>query len=144
MSQTLTPYEERAVMEIALRKAETPSRISRASEVLRTPLNPITGRVVTGSTVRSLCAQVESLVDPRAGRDEIARASGVGAVEELAHRSLEECDRLAQNVSVHAQRTAILESAAACVAGLVGAALYVLVLVGAAIRAIRRIGHCYG
>ena len=83
MSKTLTEYEERAVMEIALWKAESPSRVARAFRAVRKPLNEVTGRVVTGSTVRSLCARVESLVDPRAGRDEIARAAGVGMVEEL-------------------------------------------------------------
>jgi hypothetical protein len=144
MSQTLTEYEERAVMEIALWKAERPSRVARALQCVRKPLNEITGRVATGSTVRSLCAQVESLVEPQVQRDEIARAAGVGAVEELAHRSLEECDRLARDVSVHAQRRAIVESSAAGFAGVVGAALYVPALVAAAIRAIRRIGHCYG
>ena len=42
------------------------------------------------------------------------------------------------------RRRAIVESTAAGVAGILGAALYVPVLLGAAIRAIRRIGHCYG
>ena len=102
MSTTLTEYEERAVLEIAHWKAETPSRVARAFQVIRKPLNEVTGRVATGSKVRSLCARVESLVEPKAGRDEIARAAGVGAVEELADHSLEECDRLAEEVSVHA------------------------------------------
>ena len=48
MSKTLTEYEECAVMEIALWKAETPSRVARAIQVLREPLNEVTGRVVTG------------------------------------------------------------------------------------------------
>ena len=144
MSKTMTEYEERIVTEIALWKAETPSRVARAFEVLRKPFNDVTGRVVTGSTVQSWCTRVESLVNQQAGRDEIARAAGVRAVEELAHRSLEECDQLAQDVSVHAQRRAIVESTAAGVAGIVGAALYIPILLGAAIRAIRRIGHCYG
>jgi hypothetical protein len=51
---------------------------------------------------------------------------------------------LAQDVSVHAQRRAVVEASAAGVAGFVGAAVYVPVLLGAAVRAIRRIGHCYG
>jgi hypothetical protein len=144
MSDTLTEYEERAVTEIALWKAETPSRVARVFQVISKPLNEVSGRVVDGSRVRSLCARVESLVEPQTGRDEIARAAGVGAVEELAHRSLEECDRLARDVSVQAQRRAIVESTAAGVAGIAGAALYIPVLLGAAIRAIRRIGHCYG
>jgi hypothetical protein len=144
MSKTLTEYEERAVSEIGHWKAETPSRVARAFQVIRKPLYDVTGRVVSGSSVRSLCARVESLVDPQAGRDEIARAAGVGAVEELAHHSLEECDQLAQDVSVRAQRRAIIESTAVGATGIVGAALYIPVLLGAAIRAIRRIGHCYG
>jgi hypothetical protein len=144
MSNILTEYEERAVEDVALWKAETPSRVARALEWFRKPFNEVTGRVVNGAKVRSLCAHVESLVDPQAGREEIARTGGVGAVEELANRTLEECDRLAQDVSVHAQRRAIVESSAAGVAGVVGAALYIPVLLGAAMRAIRRIGHCYG
>ena len=59
MSTTLTEYEERAVMQIALWKAETPSRVARAFEVLRKPFNDVTGRVVTGSTVQSWCTRVE-------------------------------------------------------------------------------------
>ena len=102
MSNTLSEYEERAVMEIALWKAETPSRLVRGLQVIRKPLNEVTGKVAKGSTVRALCSRVEALVDPQAGRAEIARAAGVGALEELAHRSLEECDRLARDVSVHA------------------------------------------
>ena len=45
MSKTLTEYEERAVMEIALWKAETPSRVTRAFQVIHKPLNEVTGRV---------------------------------------------------------------------------------------------------
>jgi hypothetical protein len=144
MSKTLTPYEERAVEEIALWKAETPSRVARAFEALRKPFNDVTGRVVTGSKMQEWCAQVEVLVNQQAGSDEIARAAGVKAVVELAHRSLEECDQLAENLSVRAQRRAIIEVSAAGAAGIVGAALYVPILLAAAIRAIRRIGHCYG
>ncbi len=73
-----------------------------------------------------------------------SRAAGVRTVEELAHHSLEECDRLAEDVSVHAQRGAILESAAAGAAGMLGAAVSGPILLAAAIRAIRRIGNCYG
>jgi EcsC protein family len=144
MSKTLTEYEERAVIEIALWKAETPSQVSRALYFIRKPLNEVTGRVVNGRTARSLCARVEALVDRQSGRDEIARAAGVGTVEELAQCSLEECDQLAEQVSVHAQRLALLESTAAGMVGIFGAAVNVAVFLRAAIRAIRRIGHCYG
>jgi EcsC protein family len=144
MSNSLTEYEESAVMDIAHWKAEKPSRVSRAFEFFRKPLNAVTGRVVSGSAMRSVCARVEAIIDQQKGRDEIVRTAGVGAVEELAHRTLEECDQLAEHVSVHAQRRALLESGAAGAAGIVGAAVYLPVLVRAAIRAIRRIGHCYG
>jgi hypothetical protein len=144
MWKTLTPYEARAVEEIADWKAETPSRAARAFEALRKPFNDVTGRVVPGSTMQEWCARVEALVNQQAGRDEIARAAGVNAVEDLAHRSLEECDQFAETVSVQAQRRAIIEASAAGAAGIVGAALYVPILLAAAIRAIRRIGHCYG
>ena len=77
MSTTLTEYEERGVLEIAHWKAHAPSWVARAFQVIRKPLNEVTGRVATGSKVRSLCVRVESLVEPKAGRDEIVRAAGV-------------------------------------------------------------------
>ena len=88
-------------------------------------------------------ARVESLVEPQAGRDEIARAAGVGAVEDLAHRSLEECDQLAQDVSVHARqgdyRVDCGGCGGDCRCGPVHSRSF-----GRRDPAIRRIGHCYG
>ena len=79
MSKTLTEYEERAVMEIALWKAETPSRVTRAFQVIHKPLNEVTGRVVTGSTVRSLCARrVACRAASRPRRDCACRRRGRG------------------------------------------------------------------
>ncbi len=67
MSNILTEYEERTVMDIAHWKAEKPSRVSRALEFFRKPLNEVTGRVVSGSAMRSVCAHVEAIVNQQKG-----------------------------------------------------------------------------
>ena len=144
MSETLTEYESRAVRLIAEWKARTPSRVSRALQVVRWPVGKVMGKVVPGPGVQRICDKIEALLEHRGGLAEIARKAGVRDVEELAHRSLEECDQLAREVSVRAQREAILEGATAGVAGIAGEAMHTPVLIGAAVRAIRRIGHCYG
>ncbi|MBV8555084.1 MAG: EcsC family protein [Planctomycetaceae bacterium] len=144
MSEPLTEYESRAVRLIAEWKARTPSRVSRALKVVRWPVGKVMGKVVPEPGVHKICDKVEALLERRNGLEEIARKAGVRDVEELAHRSLEECDQLAREVSARAQREAILEGATAGVAGIAGEAMNTPVLIGAAIRAIRRIGHCYG
>ena len=143
MSKTLTEYEECAVMEIASGKRRRPAgsrSVSSYPQAIERGHRQGGNRVHGAIVVRACRVACRAASRPR--RDCACRRRG--AVEELAHRSLEECDQLAQDVSVHAQRRAIVELTAAGVAGIVGAALYVPVLLGAAIRAIRRIGHCYG
>ena len=143
MSETLTEYESRAVRLIAEWKARTPSRVSRALQVVRWPVGKVMGKVVPGPGVQKICDKIEVLLEHRSGLAEIAqgrRARRRGAAAPFA-RGVRPVGPGGQRP---AQREAILEGATAGVAGIAGEAMHTPVLIGAAVRAIRRIGHCYG
>lgn len=140
----LTEYEAGQVAEIAAWKSEVPSRITWTLEHVREPLGRMLSKALPCSTLSSLLAKAESLIGPDDGLVEIARQGGTSTVEELRHRPLEECDRLALAVSVRAQRQTMLQGAALGLGGPAIDLLFIAVLMAAAIRAVRRIGHCYG
>jgi hypothetical protein len=140
----LTEYESAQVAEIAAWKAEQPGAVSKALQGIRAPLGRIVGRVVPGSMVRTIAEKAEVLVEAHDGVREIAREAGVDDVGELRYRPLQECDRLAAAVSARAQRMALAEGAAAGIGGIVTELGNIPVLIAAAERAVRRIGHCYG
>jgi EcsC protein family len=144
VADRLTGYEAWQVEEIAAWKAEEPGRISRLLEAIRAPLGRIVGTLVPGSIVRAMAEESESIVEHDDSLREIAAAAGIDDIAELRSGALEDCDRLAAAVSVRAQRLAMLEGAAAGVGTVVTEALNMPLLLAAAERAIRRIGHCYG
>jgi hypothetical protein len=140
----LTAYESRQVAEIAAWKAEAPGPLARALKKVREPLGRVVGKAVPGAMVSKLAEKAEPLVESHDGVDQIAHAAGIADVSELKHRPLEDCDRLARSVSARAQRQAVVEGLAAGVGGIATEVLNIPVLLAAAERAIRRIGHCYG
>ena len=144
MADTLTAYESAQVEEIAAWKAEEPGPVSRALKRVRQPLGQLVGKAVPGSLVRKIAEKAEALVEKVEGLQEIASEAGVADIAELRYRPLEECDRLTSAVSTRAQRLALLEGAAAGLGGIVTELGNIPVLLAAAERAIRRIGHGYG
>jgi len=140
----LTAYESGQVGEIAAWKAGEPGRVSRALKRVRGPLGRLVGDAVPGAMVRKMAETAGALVDTHDGLQEIAREAGVGDVGELRYRPLEECDRLARAVSTQGQKLALRGGAAAGPGGFVTEPGSIALLLAAAERAIRRIGHCYG
>jgi hypothetical protein len=104
----LTKYEASQVAEIAAWKSEVPSRISWTLEQVREPLGKILCKALPCSTLSSLLAKAEALIASDDSVDEIARQTGAVRIEELLHRSLEDCDRQALAVSLRAQRQTML------------------------------------
>jgi hypothetical protein len=102
--------------------------------------------------VRAVLDQVDELAAKHDSVSDILHASGAREVRELWDRPLEECDRLAAGVSVRAEHQALLEGMVPAVGGVAipgiggvaAAVVDVPVLFEASLRAIRRIGHCYG
>ena len=101
---------------------------------------------------RKALEEVQSLAEKHDAAADILKASGSSRVEDLLGRPLEECDRLSSLVSVRAEHLALLEGVVPAVGGIaipgVGGALTGVVdvpfLLQASLRAVRRIGHCYG
>ncbi len=140
----LTRYENEQIAEIAAWKAEEPRGIGWALKRVRAPIGRLVGKVVSGSMVHKIADKAGALVESQDGLQDVAREAGVGDVAELRSRPLEECDRLANAVSARAQKLALMEGAAAGLGGFITELGNIPVLIAAAERAIRRIGHGYG
>jgi len=111
---------------------------------LSRPLSRLAARVVPQGAIRALVAKAEAMSEKLGGPAEIAHMAGVPDIRELRDRAFEECDSLAVTISTPAQRQAMIEGAIAGLGGLVTETLNIPVLLTAALRAIYRIGYCYG
>lgn len=148
----MSDYEAEQVRQIALWKSEIPSLLLESYHDLARPISKLITHVAPRGLVRKVLQKVEALAEPRRAADDILKASGASRVAELRGRSLEECDQLARMVSIRAEHLALLEGVAPAIGGVaipgVGGALTAMVdvplLLEASLRAVRRIGHCYG
>ncbi len=148
----LTAYETKQIEEIALWKSERPSHILATFRALSRPFTKLFTKVVPPSAVRKTLEAVEKRAEDHEDLQEFLREFGFATLEELRALSLEECDRLTEKVSARAEHLALLEGAVPALGGLavpgVGGAAIALVdvpiLFEASLKAIRRIGHCYG
>lgn len=150
MQQFLTPYEADQVDQISSWLSERPSVIESVVSTVAAPIARVTSNfaVDLGTVTVGRMARLAALND---GVAEIAQAAGVADVAELKNRPLQECDALALQVSYHNEREALLEGMAFTGLEAVGPIVAVLADIVAesvelvsALRAITRIGHCYG
>ncbi len=150
---TLNDYEAEQVREIALWKSERPSLLLDSYRRLTQPLTKLVSWVVPKGLVETSLAKVESLAEVHNTATDIIEAGGISAIPDLLNRPLQrKCDRLSKMVSIHAEHRVALEGVVPATVGVVlpegGGALAAVadvpVLLEASIRAIRRIGHCYG
>jgi hypothetical protein len=149
---TLSAYEEAQVRAIASWKSERPSLILDAYRGLCRPLSKLIVTIVPKGLARQALTEVQSLSETRELATDILKDSGAVRVEDLLHRPLEECDALASRVSVRSEHLALLEGVVPAAGGIaipgVGGGLTALadipLLLTASLRAIRRVGHCYG
>jgi hypothetical protein len=149
---TLTEHEAEQVRAIALWKSERPSLLLGSYRTLIRPVSKLVARVVPKGLAREALAKVESLAETNDLASDIFQTAGISAIPNLLDRTLEECDWLAMKVSVQAEHRALLEGAVPAAVGValpegggaVAAVVDVPVLLEATLRAVRRIGHCYG
>ncbi len=148
---SLTEYEAEQVRRIALWKAERPGRLLTSYRALTRPISKWVAKVVPGSMVHATLAKVEAASEIQETAADIIKDAGIGAIPDLLHRPLEECDRLADRVSVRSEHYAMLEGVLPAAAGValpglggVAGAVDVPFMLESALRAVRRVGHCYG
>jgi hypothetical protein len=148
----LNAYEEAVVREIASWKSEQPSLILQSYRVLCRPFSKLIATVIPKAAARKALAEVQAISEAGKTAADILQESGVAQIDDLLGRSLEECDRLAKKITVRSEHLAMLEGVVPAAGGIaipgVGGALTAIadipLLLAAALRAIRRVGHCYG
>jgi hypothetical protein len=140
----LNEYEAQQADEIAAWKSERPSLVMTAFRRLSQPLTRAAARVMPASAFQSVVLKADQMSQKFGGPAEIARKAGVKDVTELRTWPLEECDRLADDISAPAEREALIEGMIAGLGGIVTETMNLPVLLTAALRSVYRIGHCYG
>ncbi len=150
--KALSDYEAEQVEAIAAWKAERPSLLMDSFRSVARPLANLFKKCVPGTSVRAILNEVEKRAEAHESACDILKTAGASKIHDLWYRPLEVCDRLADEVSTRAEHAAILEGAVPslgeilvpAIGGEVATVTDVPILFEAALRAIRRIGHCYG
>jgi hypothetical protein len=148
----LNDYEALQIREIAAWKSEQSSFILQSYRGLCRPFSKFLATVVPKGLARKALAEVQAVSETHETAQDILEESRASTIGELRGRSLEECDRIANSVTVRSEHLALLEGvfpaagglAIPGVGGLVTAVADVPLLLAAALRAVRRVGHCYG
>ncbi|TJY59892.1 hypothetical protein E4T66_11965 [Sinimarinibacterium sp. CAU 1509] len=140
----LTPYEQQRLAEIRSWHAAPPdwgtrvmSRPSRVAAFAAQRLVPV-------EALRASLRTLDRLAGRVSGRRDVLRAAGAETLEQLAQRSLEQCDQLARRIERRAMLMAGAGGAALGVGGAVGMVADVPSLLTLALRTIHRSAYCYG
>ena len=141
---TLTPYEAHVVREIAAWKSRPRNPIAELFDMIAMPVADLIEKVIPDNVVRAAITTSYNLSDVLAGQEDIKRQAGVRALGDLLKKPLEECDRLALQVSVAAQALATVEGAATGAGGVLTTLIDIPLMFVLALRTIIKIGHCYG
>jgi hypothetical protein len=140
----LTDYEAQQVEEIAAWKSAAPNRISELVKWTTLPLAKVVEQVIPDSVAEAAIEKAYETADFLAGQRDVMKKAGVKTLEDLRHKPLEECDRLASAVGIGAQGISLIEGAVTGFGGMATTALDIPLLFGLALRTIIKIGHCYG
>lgn len=140
----MNSYELKQVEEIKKWKNEEPSVISKATGWVLKPISKMVEKVVPQSVIRGALVGSDWLAEKLTDKKDIMRDGGVKSINELATKSLELSDKLANNVHNWAIGTALVEGAATGITGLPGMAIDIPALIVMTLRVIRKIGLCYG
>lgn len=143
-SDTVTPYEQKALKQIRAWEAEPPGWGTRLLAKPGSKVAQAVQVVVPPSAVRAALLGADRLGRKLSDERSILKRAGVASVADLRDQPLELCDRLARTVG---RRAATLGGATGAVFGVAGAAGLVAdipTLLTLALRTVHRIGFCYG
>ncbi len=148
----LTPYEAIQVEEISEWKSERPSTLAEVVRGLTWPLTKLVAKAVPRDRLSRIVEEMAKRAREHDHVSDIVQAAGASSLAELRDRPLETCDALAAKVCVRAEHLALLEGVVPAIGNIAlpvvgGAAMGVIdvpILLEASLRAICRIGHCYG
>lgn len=140
----LTDYEAEQVCQIAAWKAQHANPFAEAFKSITLPAAKVVEAVIPNSLVQYAIEKAYDLAEFTAAQEDLKAQAGVSDLRDLRHKPLEECDRLATQVSLLWQAVAVIEGAATGAGGIWTTALDVPVLFALAMRTILKVGHCYG
>jgi hypothetical protein len=140
----LTPYESDQVEQIAAWKSSPPNPFSELFKAITMPVADRVEKIIPDELVRVAVEKSYDASEYVAGKEDIKRQAGVQILDELWHKPLEECDRLAFRVGAAAQGWATVEGAVTGFGGVITTLLDVPLLFVLSLRTILRVGHCYG
>jgi hypothetical protein len=140
----LTPYEAEQIRRIAAWKSEPPNPLSELWKRIALPAARAIERIIPDRVVRAAIMKSYDASELLADREDVRRRAGVRDLVELRQGPLERSDRLAIEVGSSAQALGAVEGAATGAGGILTTFLDVPLLFVLALRAIRKIAHCYG
>ena len=140
----MNSYEAKQVKEIEKWKNEEPSVVSKATGWVLKPVSKMVEMIIPQSVIRGALTSSDWLAEKLTDKKDIIRDGGVKSINELASKSLELSDKLANNVHNWANGIALAEGAATGATGLPGMIVDIPALIIMTLRVIRKIGLCYG
>jgi hypothetical protein len=140
----LSDYEARIVEEIATWKGERMGLYGRVTGKVTRPFAWVLRHMVPEIAARKAIEAAYATSDWLASPAEVLKKGGVGNLEDLQHKSLELSDRLADGIGLGSQSVAAVDGALTGAGGFLLAVADVGALAVVALRAIHRVGHCYG
>jgi EcsC protein family len=143
-TRELSAYEAEQIRQIVTWKSEAVNPIAEAWNLTILQAAKLVTVVIPDVVVRSAIELAYTLAQKLAPPAGIERKAGVRDINELRQKSLEVCDKLAQEVSAAARIVATVEGAITGVGGMATTAIDVPLLFASALRTIIQIGHCYG
>jgi hypothetical protein len=140
----LTSYEAEQVRRIAAWKSEPPHPLSELWKRAALPAARAVERIIPDRAVAAAIAKAYDASGVLADSEDVRRRAGVRALADLAQGPLERSDRLAREVGASARTIGAVEGAATGAGGLFTTFLDVPLLFVLGLRAVRKVGHCYG
>ncbi len=140
----LTPYESDQISRIAAWKSRAPGPVAEFARKITLPASKVVEKLLPDSLVRGAIDQSFRLAVRLAGKEEVKRRAGISALEDLHHRPLEECDRLAHETELFSQVFATAQGAVTGAGGVLTTLIDIPLLFILSLRTILKVGHCYG
>ena len=142
---TLSAYEQQQVEDISLWLAATPGDIEQGIGKLLDTVASAAQTLIADSVLQKAQQSLAKASEHwRSDWQHIQPAAGVADYHQLQHAALQFCDKLADGVSRQAATSGAVKGGLSDAAGLLGAGLDIPLSVLMALRAVHRVGLCYG
>lgn len=141
---TLTAYEEKQIAEIANWKALRPSVLESTLGRLTGAVYDKIGSIVPHTHVGDLLVKAFELAERIDTKTEIKNLAHVNAIEDLKYRTLEDCDKLTDQIERKAEAVGLTEAVLSEAGGIATELANMPFQAREVITFLKRFAHCYG